>query len=103
MNPEDLAERSVRCPVCKSVTWRNGFNNRSYQIYKCKGCSKQFTKRSKSKFARTRYPQKVITYAVKLHSKHRLSSYVIAELLAMKGVKVSHVSVHKWIKKYGGS
>ncbi|MFQ6009917.1 MAG: hypothetical protein ACE5J7_02240 [Candidatus Aenigmatarchaeota archaeon] len=99
----NTVERRLRCPTCKSTTWKNGFNERSHQIYKCKKCNKQFTKRSKSKYRRARFPQKVIVYAVKLHTKHNLSSYVIAELLAMKGIKVSHVSVHKWIKKYGGS
>ena len=103
MNVETAAERKLKCPICRGITWKNGFNERSLQIYKCKKCNKQFTKRSKSKYARTRFPRKVITYAVKLHTKHSLSSYVISELLAMKGVKVSHVSVHKWIKKYGGN
>lgn len=99
----EMPQQNMKCPDCLAPSWKNGLNERSYQIYKCTSCGKQFTLRSQSKFARTRYPSKVIIFAVKLHKKHNLSSYVIADLLATKGVKVSHVSVHKWIRKYGAS
>ncbi len=95
----------MRCPDCSNIAWRNGYrklptNHKMLQIWKCSECERQFTNRSNTAFNRMRYPKKIILYALKLHYKHGLSSYAIAQLLEMKSVKVSHVAVFKWLKKY---
>jgi len=90
----------MRCPNCNSMAWKNGFNEREQQLYKCKSCYRQFTFRSKSAFTRARYPKRDIIYALKLRKENGLSTYAIAKLLNSRGVSVSHVSVFKWIKKY---
>ena len=92
----------MRCPECSSIAWKNGFNVRRQQIFKCKMCKKQFTEVSKTPYSRARFPKEVITYAMKLNVRYGLSCYMISRLLETKGVKVSHVTVYKWIKKYQG-
>ena len=97
----------MHCPSCNSDAWRNGFRRISMQgkemqaqMWKCVSCTRQFTSRSRSVFNRMRHSKKVILYALKLHYKHGLSSYAVAQMLGMRGVKVSHVAVFKWLKKY---
>lgn len=91
------------CPACSSKEfWKNGFNKEiNEQMYMCKRCRKQFHSRAASGFLRMRYPEKVITYALKLFYRYRLSTREVIELLADRGVAVSHVAIFKWIQKYG--
>ncbi len=97
----------MHCPSCNSLAWRNGFRKvyaqgkeAQAQMWKCTSCTRQFTSRSRSVFSRMRYPKKVILYALKLHYKHGLSCYAIAQMLGMRGITVSHVAIFKWLKKY---
>lgn len=98
----------MRCPSCLSEAWKNGFRKSKIngkvineQVYKCKKCKRQFTARSFSIFSRMRFPSKTVRLALKLHFEHNLSCYAISFLLSMRGEPVSHVTVYKWIKKYG--
>jgi len=90
----------MRCPECECEAWRNGFNGRSQQIFKCSACRKQFTETSGTEFARMRYSKEVIAYAMKLNKKYGLSCYMISKLMETRGVKVSHVTVYKWTKRF---
>jgi transposase-like protein len=47
-----------------------------------------------------RFPRRTVQTALRLHFEQGLSCYSIANLLAARGEKVSHVSVFKWIRKY---
>jgi len=98
----------MKCPSCLSPAWKNGYrksvvNGRliKEQVYKCKHCKRQFTARSLSVFSRMRFPSKTVRFALKLHFDHNLSCYAIASLLSSRGEPVSHVTVYKWLKKYG--
>jgi transposase-like protein len=98
----------MKCPSCLNQSWKNGYrksemNGRlvAQQVFKCKYCQKQFTARSLSMFSRMRFPAKTVRFAVKLHFNHDLSCYAIASLLSSRGEPVSHVTVYKWLKKYG--
>jgi len=98
----------MKCPSCLNQSWKNGYRKAevegrlvTQQVYKCKYCQKQFTARSLSMFSRMRFPAKTVRFAVKLHFNHSLSCYAIASLLSSRGEPVSHVTVYKWLKKYG--
>ncbi|MFA6151219.1 MAG: hypothetical protein WC716_07865 [Chitinophagaceae bacterium] len=83
----------MKCPKCLSKLYiKNGLIN-SLQRYKCKSCNYNFTVEKKSSAADS--------------SKKR-----VALILYLEGVKVttianmldvSHVSIIKWIKKYGNN
>lgn len=98
----------MKCPSCFSPSWKNGYRKVrvdgktvTKQVYKCKYCKRQFTSRSLSVFSRMRFPAKTVRLALKLHFNHSLSCYAIASLLSSRGEPVSHVTVYKWLKKYG--
>ena len=98
----------MKCPSCLNIAWKNGYRKSQVngktlteQVYKCKYCKRQFTERSFSVFSRMRFPAKTVRLALKLHFDHNLSCYAISSLLSSRGEPVSHVTVYKWLKKYG--
>jgi len=80
------------CPKCKSSNWiRNGFVN-EIQRYKCKECAYNYTVVQKS--------------TAKPASERQLGLAMYLEGLGFRSISrvlnVSHSSVMKWVKKYGG-
>ena len=71
------------------------------QVYKCKSCGRTFTERSRSRYARHRFPKKIILFSVMLY-RYGLSSYAISEILRKKfRVKVSPKTICEWARKFG--
>ncbi|GAA4257121.1 IS6 family transposase [Azospirillum formosense] len=52
-------------------------------------------------YAGYRFPAKVIGYAVDLHFRFPLSLRMVEEMLALRGITVSHESVRQWGLKFG--
>src|SRR5208337_4422078 len=69
------------------------------QRYSCKGCGKRFT--LNLGFERMRATPKAITTAMQLYFGGQ-SLRSTQRTLALQGVRVSHVAVLKWIRKYVG-
>lgn len=92
----------MECPDCGSAEfWRNGFNKKiKRQMYKCKICGKVFHSGTQSRFLKMRHPPEIIDYAVDLYFSTHLSLRGIAGILEERGIKVSHVSIYKWTKKF---
>jgi transposase-like protein len=67
------------------------------QVYLCRTCGKHFT--LNLGFERTRVTPQVITSAMQLYFTGE-SLRNIMNFLKLQGVKISHVSVLKWINKY---
>jgi len=67
------------------------------QIYYCRNCDKHFT--INLGFERMKSTPQVITSALQLYFSGT-SLRNTAKFLRLQGVKVSHVAVYKWIKKY---
>ncbi|MEM2915395.1 MAG: transposase, partial [Candidatus Bathyarchaeia archaeon] len=89
------------CQVCgsKNVVKDGIRHNQSgdIQIYLCKDCDKHFT--INLGFERMKSTPQVITSALQLYFSGT-SLRNITNFLKLKGVRVSHVAVYKWIKKY---
>jgi putative transposase len=55
------------------------------------------------RYARHRFPAEVISHAVWLYFRFPLSLRMVEEMLAARGILVSHVTVRQWALKFGQS
>jgi len=81
----------MNCPKCKSYDTRKDGKVKERQRFYCKNCHYHFTVRKKS----TASSEKIKKNALELYLEG-LDFRSIGRFL-----KVSHVSVYKWIKKFG--
>src|SRR5215210_1791424 len=54
-----------------------------------------------SRYARHRFPAEVISHAVWLYFRFPLSLRMVEEMLAARGIEVSHETVRQWTMKFG--
>jgi putative transposase len=54
-----------------------------------------------SRYARHRFPAEVISHAVWLYFRFPLSLRMVEEMLAARGIVVSHETVRQWALKFG--
>jgi transposase-like protein len=54
----------------------------------------------RSAFAGYRFPQEIITLAVRWYLRFGLSYRDVEELLAERGVEVDHVSIYRWVQRF---
>jgi putative transposase len=54
-----------------------------------------------SLYARHRFPAEVISHAVWLYFRFPLSLRMVEEMLAARGIQVSHETVRRWAEKFG--
>src|SRR3954471_20753312 len=59
------------------------------------------TSATKSPYAGYRFPAEVISHAVWLYFRFPLSLRMVDELLAARGITVSHETVRQWARKFG--
>jgi putative transposase len=53
------------------------------------------------RYARHRFPAEVINHAVWLYFRFSLSLRMVEEMLAARGILVSHETVRQWALKFG--
>src|SRR5213080_3787723 len=59
------------------------------------------TSAAKSPYAACRFPGEVISHAVWLYFRFPLSLRMVEEMLAARGIEVSHETVRQWARKFG--
>src|SRR3954465_570664 len=59
------------------------------------------TPTAKSPYAGYRFPGEVISHAVWLYFRFPLSLRMVEEMLAARGIDVSHETVRQWARKFG--
>jgi transposase-like protein len=90
------------CPTCQQpASKRNGHDRRGRQKYACRPCRRTFTEHSASAFSGYRWPRDVILTAVRWYLAYPLSSRQVLELLAERGIDVSHRTVLDWVQAFG--
>jgi putative transposase len=90
------------CPWCQQpMAKRNGRDRRGRQKYACHTCRRTFTERTASAFSGYRWPADVILTAVRWYLAYPLSSRQVLELLAERGIDVSHRTVLNWVQAFG--
>src|ERR671937_2866355 len=90
------------CPACQHpASKRNGRDRRGRQKYACRPCRRTFTEHSASAFSGYRWPTDIILTAVRWYLAYPLSSGQVLELLAERGIDVSHRTVLDWVQGFG--
>jgi transposase-like protein len=90
------------CPLCQQpASKRNGRDRRGRQKYACRACGRTFTEYTASGFSGYRWPADVILTAVRWYLAYPLSSRQVLELLAERGIDVSHRTVLNWVQAFG--
>src|ERR1700751_5276111 len=59
------------------------------------------TKPARARYAGYRFPAEIIGHAVWLYFRFRLGLHMVEELLAARGIIVSHETVRQWARKFG--
>ena len=105
----------VKCPECYSTElYKNGKDKKGNQKYLCKKCRRQFTLKSikklnnpkwpaccKDTFSGHRFSINTIINAINLYYSLNVTTIAISTyLLDYMNIKVSHVTISKWIKKF---
>src|SRR5258708_39571815 len=90
------------CPTCQQpASKRNGLDRAGRQKYACRPCRRSFTENTVSAFSGYRWPRDVIVMAVRWYLAYPLSSRQVLELLAERGIDVSHRTVLNWVQTFG--
>src|SRR5919206_1899724 len=90
------------CPACQQpASKRNGRDPRGRQKYACGPCQRSFSEVTTSAFSGYRWPADVILTAVRWYLAYPLSSRQVLELLAERGIDVSHRTVLNWVQAFG--
>jgi len=90
------------CPTCQQpATKRNGRDRRGRQKYACRPCRRTFTENTTSAFSGYRWPGDIIVMAVRWYLAYPLSSRQVLELLAERGIDVSHRTILTWAQVFG--
>jgi transposase-like protein len=80
---------------------RDGRDPRGRQKYACRACRRGFTEASAAALGGYRWPVGVILTAVRWYLACPLSSRQVLELLAERGIDVSHRTVLAWVQACG--
>lgn len=89
----------INCTHCSSSNFiRNGYSKKGVQRYKCNDCKRRFCE--KGIFVRMRFPKEVITNALFLRLYPLSTRNVKRVLRKLNYIKVSHVSIYKWVLKF---
>lgn len=99
------SKMNPKCPACGAGSWKNGFSRSGRRVYKCesKFCGKKFNERAGTPFWHLKKEEKDVLTATLLYVKYPLSTYQVADLLELFGVKVSPSSVGRWPPRFGHS
>jgi len=90
------------CPACQQpAAKRNGRDRCGRQKYACRPCRRTFTENTTSAFSGYRWPRDIILTAVGWYLSYPLSSRQVRELLAERGVDVSHRTILMWAQVFG--
>jgi transposase-like protein len=91
----------MQCDRCTGKRFtKAGRDRHGRQLYRCKGCSRRITERSGSAFHGYRFPDDVITLAVRWYLRYRLSYADVAAWLAERGVSVDPSTIYAWVQAF---
>ena len=91
----------MNCVCCGSavVTERPEVTARGYRRFRCRDCGRQFNERSGGVLNRTCLPSDIIAFVVFCRLRYRLTLRDLSEILALRGIEVSHEAVRDWEAK----
>ena len=70
-----------------------------YRRFRCRNCGRQFNERSAGVLNRTCLPIEIIAFVVFCRLRYRLTLRDLSEILALRGIEVSHEAIRDWETK----
>ena len=91
----------MNCVDCgsKAVTERREVTARGYRRFRCRDCGRQFNERSNGVLNRTCLPSDIIAFVVFCRLRYRLTLRDLSEVMALRGIEVSHEAIRDWEAK----
>jgi putative transposase len=88
----------MTCVGCgsASVTERREVTARGYRRFRCRDCGRQFNERSHGALNRTSLPSDIIAFVVFCRLRYRLTLRDLSEIMALRGIEISHETVYDW-------
>jgi transposase-like protein len=101
MGCRDEADFQMNCVGCGSmrVTERREVTAQGYRRFRCVDCGRQFNERSGGVLKRTCLPSDIIAFVVFCRLRYRLTLRDLSEIMALRGIEVSHEAVRDWEAK----
>jgi transposase-like protein len=91
----------MQCDRCTGEQFtKAGRDRQGRQLYRCTGCGRRMTVRSRSAFSGYRFPDEVIALAVRWYLRYRLSYADVAEWLAERGITVDPSTIYDWVRAF---
>lgn len=91
------------CPHCSSHQTREIPRTTAlgYKQYYCRDCRKQFNERTGTPLNFVEYPTEVVMLVVYHYYRFKVSLDDVVELMATRGIHLSHQTVHNWTQVIG--
>ncbi len=91
----------MECVACGSAATseRRDCTAQGYRRFRCRDCGRQFNERSGGVLNRTCLPSDIIALVVFFRLRYRLTLRDLSEILALRGIEVSHEAVRDWETK----
>ncbi len=89
------------CVWCHSVavTERAEATAGGYRRFRCRDCGRQFNERSGGVLNRTSLPSDIIAFVLFCRLSYRLTLRNLSEIMALRGIEMSHEAVRDWKAK----
>lgn len=93
----------MHCPACLSRKTRKLKTKTvlSYHQFYCRECRTQFNERTGTPLNFIEYPTEIVMLVVYHYYRFKLSLDDVVELMAIRGVHLSHQTVHNWAQTFG--
>jgi len=91
------------CPRCNSsnILERKATTKRGFKQYQCRECAKYFNEQTGTAYNFTHYPIDIIVMTVFFYYRYKLSLVHVTEMMAMRGLLLSHETVRDWAQRFG--
>ena len=89
------------CVGCSAmaVTERPDLTAQGYRRFRCRDCGTQFNERSGGVLNRASLPSDIIAFVVFCRLRYRLTLRDLSEIMALRGIEVSHEAIRDWEAK----
>ena len=93
----------MKCTRCQSSNCchRQAKKKRGFNQYQCQHCGKYFNEKTNSPYNFTQYPIDIIMIAVFFYYRYKLSFVDVIEMMALRGILVSHETIRQWVLRFG--
>jgi transposase-like protein len=95
----------MNCPYCKlNIHYElRRTTALGYKQHYCRHCDKQYNARTGTVFNFIQYRTEVVMLAVHYYYRFKNSLDGVVELMAIRGIHLSHQTVHNWVQNDVGS